>query len=67
MHILGVGKTAIIEAMAIHAEKILLREGKKVHHPRVLKCAPTGKAAGLIGMCIVIYLQQFSTFEHFNF
>ena len=28
LNVLGVGKTAIIEAMAIHAERILLREGK---------------------------------------
>ena len=54
LNVLGVGKTAIIEAMAIHAEKILLKEDKKMHHPRVLKCAPTGKAAGLIGMFTVI-------------
>ena len=64
---LGVGKTAIIEAMAIHAEKILLMEGKRVHHPRVLKCAPTGKAAGLIGMFIVIYLLNFQVLTHVNF
>ena len=48
----GVGKSATIKAMSIHAEKILRKEDDKPNHPRVLLCAPTGKAASLIGMCI---------------
>ena len=46
---LGVGKSAIIKAMSMHAEKILRKAGDKANHPRVLRCAFTGKAASLIG------------------
>ena len=47
---LGVGKSAIIKAMSMHAEKILRKAGDKQNHPRVLLCAFTGKAASLIGL-----------------
>ena len=35
--------------MAIHAEKILSKEGDNPDKPRVLLCAHTGNAASLIG------------------
>ena len=44
----GVGKSAIIEAISLHAEKILRKSGDNPHNPRVLVCAPTGKAASII-------------------
>ena len=48
-HFSGVGKSAVIKAMSFHAEKILRKSGDSPNHPRVLVCAPTGKAASLIG------------------
>ena len=39
----------MITAMAIHAEKILGKEGDNPEKPRVLLCAHTGNAASLIG------------------
>ena len=53
---LGVGKSAIIKAMSMHAEKILRKVGAKEDHPRVLRCAFTGKAASLIGQKLKKYL-----------
>ena len=44
----GVGKSATIRAITMHAEKILLKAGDHPHKPRVLICAPTGKAASII-------------------
>lgn len=44
----GVGKSATIHTVAMHAERILRKEGDHPHHPRVLICAPTGKAASLV-------------------
>ena len=35
--------------MSLHAEKILRKSGDSPNHPRVLVCAPTGKAASLVG------------------
>ena len=46
--IIGVGKSAVIEAISIHAEKILRKSGHHPNNPRVLVCAPTGKAASII-------------------
>ena len=45
----GVGKSAIIKVVAMHAEKRLRKSGGKPNHPRVLLTAHTGKAASLIG------------------
>ena len=45
----GVGKSRTIRAMSLQAEKILRKSGDHPHYPRVLKCAPTGKASSLIG------------------
>ena len=53
---IGVGKSAIIKAMSMHAEKILRKAGDKENHPRVLRCAFTGKAASLIGQYFRKYL-----------
>ena len=53
---LGVGKSAIIKAMSMHAEKILRKVGAKEDHPRVLRCAFTGKAASLIGKKLKKYI-----------
>ena len=53
---LGVGKSAIIKAMSMHAEKILRKVGAKEDHPRVLLCAFTGKAASLIGKKLKKYI-----------
>ena len=44
----GVGKSAVIKTMTLHSEKILRKVGDNPHHPRVLVCAPTGKAASLV-------------------
>ena len=43
--LLGVGKSALIRAISLHAEKILRKAGDHPHRPRVCICAPTGKAA----------------------
>jgi hypothetical protein len=48
MFFLGVGKSATIRAIASWAEKILRKSGDHPNRPRVLICAPTGKAASLI-------------------
>ena len=48
MYFLGVGKSAVIEAISLHAEKILRKPGDHPFNPRVLVCAPTGKAASII-------------------
>ena len=45
----GVGKSAIIRVVSMHAEEILREAGSHPHKPRVLILAPTGKAASLIG------------------
>ena len=45
----GVGKSALIKVVSMHAEKILRKAGDKPTHPRVLLTAHTGKAASLIG------------------
>ena len=45
----GVGKSATIEVLSMHAEKALRGAGNKPNHPRVLLLAHTGKAASLIG------------------
>ena len=44
----GVGKSALITAIEMHVEKILRKAGTHPNHPRILLCAPTGKAASLI-------------------
>lgn len=44
----GAGKSATIRAISMIAEKILRKPGDHPHHPRVLICAPTGKAASLV-------------------
>ena len=44
----GVGKSMIIKTASLHAERILRKAGHHPNHPRVLLCAPTGKAASLI-------------------
>ena len=48
----GVGKTAFIRASSQWAEKILRMPGQDPNCPSVILCAPTGKAASLIGMYI---------------
>ena len=45
----GVGKSAFIRAASLQAEKILRKPGDDPRLPNVLICAPTGKAASLIG------------------
>ena len=45
----GVGKSSFIKAASLQAEKILCRPGDDPNFPKVLLCAPTGKAASLIG------------------
>ena len=40
----------------MQAEKILRAEGDKPHHPRVLLLAQTGKAASIIGKCLLCYI-----------
>ena len=45
----GTGKTFLNKVLAYHAEKILRQPGDHPDKPRVLLCAPTGKAASLIG------------------
>ena len=45
----GVGKSSFIRAASMQAEKILCRPGDDPNYPKVLLCAPTGKAASLIG------------------
>ena len=44
----GVGKSMAIKTASLHAERILRKSGDHPNHPRVLLCAPTGKAASLI-------------------
>ena len=44
----GVGKSATIRIITLWAEKILRQAGQNPNHPRVVVCAPTGKAASLI-------------------
>ena len=44
----GVGKSLTIKAISLLCEKILRRKGQHPNHPRVLLCAPTGRAASLI-------------------
>ena len=45
----GVGKSALIKAITMQSEKVLRKSGDHPNHPHVLVCAPTGKAASLIG------------------
>ena len=45
----GVGKSLFIRAASMQAEKILREPGDDPNFPKVLICAPTGKAASLIG------------------
>ena len=45
----GVGKSSFIKAASLQAEKILRKPGDDPNFPKVLLCAPTGKAASLIG------------------
>ena len=45
----GVGKSAFIKAASMQAERILRQPGDDPNFPHVLICAPTGKAASLIG------------------
>ena len=45
----GVGKSSFIKAASLQAEKLLRRPGDDPNFPKVLICAPTGKAASLIG------------------
>ena len=52
IQISGVGKSALIKAITIQSEKVLRKSGDHPNHPHVLVCAPTGKAASLIGKCI---------------
>ena len=42
--------------MSFNAMNILAREGEDLTKPKILICAPTGKAASLIGKFFVIYL-----------
>ena len=45
----GVGKSATINAISKHAERILRRQGTSHNHPRIILCAFTARAANLIG------------------
>ena len=45
----GVGKSAVIRIISLWAEKILRQSGQNPNNPRVILCAPTAKAASLIG------------------
>ena len=45
----GVGKSRTISSVAEWAERILAKEGHHEYKPRIILCAPTGKAASLIG------------------
>ena len=53
----GVGKSAFIKAASLQAEKILRQPGDDPNYPHVLICAPTGKAASLIGKLVLLLLQ----------
>ena len=44
----GVGKSATIRAITANAERILRKLGGNPNKPRVIICAPTGKAAAII-------------------
>lgn len=44
----GVGKSATIRTLVLHAERILRQSGSHLHKPRVLVLAFTGKAAALV-------------------
>ena len=44
----GVGKSATIKVISLWVEKILRSPGQNPNHPRVIICAPTGKAASLV-------------------
>ena len=44
----GVGKSTTIRVISLWVEKILRSPGQNPNHPRVIICAPTGKAASLI-------------------
>ena len=44
----GVGKSAVIKVITLHAEKILRKPGDHPNKPKVLVCAFSGKAASLI-------------------
>ena len=44
----GVGKSTLIQSINYWTNKFLTRDGDVPHQPRVLLCAPTGKAASLI-------------------
>ena len=48
----GVGKSAVIKAVSLHAEKILRQSGHETNSPHVLVCAYTGKAASLVGKLV---------------
>ena len=64
--ILGVGKSAVIEAITLHAEKILRSTGDHPNHPRVLVCAPTGKAASIISKYIMRMKNEINCFTIFS-
>ena len=42
--------------MSFNSMNILAREGEDLSKPKILICAPTGKAASLVGKCFVVNL-----------
>ena len=44
----GSGKSSIIKVIELQAEKYLRKAGSHPNHPRILICAPTGKAASIV-------------------
>ena len=50
----GNGKSFTIKAMSFNAMNILAREGDDLTKPKILICAPTGKAASLVGKFLVV-------------
>ena len=57
----GVGKSFTIRAISLWAEKLLRKPGHNPNYPRVLICAPTGKAASIISKYkfVLLILKQF--------
>ena len=45
----GNGKSFSIKAISYNARKILAKSGEDITKPKILICAPTGKAASLVG------------------
>ena len=49
--------------MSFNSMNILAREGEDLSKPKILICAPTGKAASLVGKCFVVNFVLQNTFN----